>query len=267
MRFFVHHFSQYDYSVPISLGTHTLRLVPQGPALKLLSHDLLVVPEPASRATITDPNGNLVVLLTFSSPTTRFRIDSRFEALIVGQNPAHGLALAPLPWASQAVVEPAVQAFADGLAGAANFQVLSYLDRLTHTLFSTFDRSIRFEGAAQSAHETLERRGGACRDLAVLFIDCCRAQGLAARFVSGYQAAAETPDGQHHLHAWAEVFLPGHGWKGFDPTHGLSVSDGHVFLCAAPDQASAMPVEGGFTFIGETVSSTLTYGVNIRTSS
>jgi transglutaminase-like putative cysteine protease len=99
-----------------------------------------------------------------------------------------------------------------------------------------------------------------------LFLAACRCQGLAARFVSGYQAQAQTPDGQRHLHAWAEVFLPGAGFHGWDPMHGVRVGAGHVALCAAPDQAATMPIEGGFFFQGATVNSTLDHSVRISTA-
>ena len=92
----------------------------------------------------------------------------------------------------------------------------------------------------------------------------CHSLGIAARFVSGYQAHADTPDGRRHLHAWPEVFLPGFGWRGYDPTHGLAVADGHVALCAAPDQAATMPVEGGF--YGDGVAGALEYDVQISNS-
>ena len=100
----------------------------------------------------------------------------------------------------------------------------------------------------------------------MLFLESCRQLGIAGRFVSGYQAQAETPDGQRHLHAWAEVFLPGAGWRGWDATHGVRVLDGHVALCAAPAQAATMPIEGGFLFQGAVVNSTLDHSVRISTS-
>ena len=111
---------------------------------------------------------------------------------------------------------------------------------------------IRAEGAAWSPERTLVAGGGACRDVTALFMAACRSVGIAARFVSGYQAEADTPDGRRHLHAWPEAFLPGVGWRGFDPTHGLPVTDGHVALCAAPDQAATMPIEGGFWHLDPT---------------
>ena len=85
---------------------------------------------------------------------------------------------------------------------------------------------------------------GACRDIAMLFLAACRAQGLAGRFVSGYQARSKRPE--RHLHAWPEVYLPGGGWCGFDPTRGLAIADTHVAVAAAPAPAGAMPIEGRF---------------------
>jgi transglutaminase-like putative cysteine protease len=98
----------------------------------------------------------------------------------------------------------------------------------------------------------------------ILFLAACRSQGLPARFVSGYQAEADTPDGRRHLHAWPEAFVPGFGWRGYDPTHGLKVAGSHVALSAAPSQGETMPVEGGF--FGDGVSSTLDYEIEIATS-
>ena len=89
----------------------------------------------------------------------------------------------------------------------------------------------------------------------------CRSLGIAARFVSGYQAHAESQDGRRHLHAWPEVFLPGLGWRGFDATHGTVVNDGHVALCAAPEQSATMPIEGGF--FGDGITAALDYHVQI----
>ena len=73
---------------------------------------------------------------------------------------------------------------------------------------------------------------------------CCHSAGLAARFVSGY--AHVDDHGDHELHAWAEVYLPGGGWRGYDPTHGLAVADRHVALAAAALPADAAPVSGAF---------------------
>jgi transglutaminase-like putative cysteine protease len=179
-----------------------------------------------------------------------------------------------LPWSSSpddvlanyrrdAEHDAAVAAFAAALAAECGWTALPFLDHLSRTLFTRLERRIRVEGAAQAPAHTLAIGRGACRDLTVLFMATCRSLGIAARFVSGYQARADTPDGQRHLHAWPEVFLPALGWRGFDPTHGIAVTDGHVALCAAPDQADTMPVEGSFYASGATA--TLDYRVRIAT--
>ncbi len=154
-----------------------------------------------------------------------------------------------------------VSAFAAALASESGWDALAFLERLNQALFTRTDRHIRPDGAAQTPAHTLAAGRGACRDLTVLFMAACRSLGIPARFVSGYQAHADTPDGRRHLHSWPEVFLPGAGWRGFDPMHGLSVSDGHVALCAAPGQAETMPVEGGY--YGDGVTSKLAYDVRI----
>ena len=98
-------------------------------------------------------------------------------------------------------------------------------------------------------------------DLAVLFVDCCRAEGLAARFVSGYQKGNLQSE-RRHLHAWPEIYLPGGGWRGFDPTHGMAIADTHITVAAAADSRDTMPVSGVFT--GQGASSTLDYELRIE---
>lgn len=177
-------------------------------------------------------------------------------------SPSHDAELAAYRCAS---VHPSVDGFARSLALDAGGEPVAFLDRLTRTLHERINRHVRPSGNAREAHETLALGSGACRDLTVLFLAACHSQGLPARFVSGYQAQAQTPDGQHHLHAWAEVFLPALGFCGWDPMHGVRVTDGHVALCAAPEQAATMPIEGGFSFHGPTVNSTLDHSVRIGT--
>ena len=96
---------------------------------------------------------------------------------------------------------------------------------------------------------TLEKGQGACRDLAVLFVAACRALGFGARFVSGYHQGHSEPM-RRDLHAWAEVYLPGGGWRGYDPSLGLAVADRHVAVAAGtrPDQAA--PISGSFRGTG-----------------
>jgi len=270
MHFSVRHRTCYRYSDPVHLGLHRLRLTPRGGAGRLLLHELAVDPAPVARRDGVDAYGNRVTELDFAGAAGQLIIDSRFE-FVTPPGPAPALpVLPPLPWAPLpgmtpylgTPVEAEVAGFARRLQAESGTDPAALLTRLNRALFERTDRRIRPEGAAHSARITLDTGSGACRDLTVLFMDACRSLGLPARFVSGYQAHAETPDGKRHLHAWPEVFLPGAGWRGYDPTHGQPVAGGHVALCAAPDQAGTMPVEGGFW--GDGVTSTLDYALEIE---
>jgi transglutaminase-like putative cysteine protease len=269
----VRHESLYRYDVPVQLGPHTLRLTPRPGAFHLRSRALSIEPEPSAWSDAVDAFGNSITLLAFSGSTQSLRVESRFELDTEGPpelwplRERLPLALAQGELSAFLAASPhsTVTTFADQLAADTGREPLAFLDQLTRTLYGRIDRHIRPSGNAREAHETLALGSGACRDLTVLFLEACRSQGIAARFVSGYQAQAQTPDGQRHLHAWAEVYLPGAGWRGWDPTHGIRVSDGHVALCAGPQQASTMPVEGGFFFQGATVNSTLDHSVSIST--
>ncbi len=273
MRFSVCHETHYRYSSPVRFAAHVLRLTPRTDNAVLQAHRLTIDPVPSMRRDQTDRYGNLITRLEFEGLSDHLRIESRFD--LDTRAPVTGCpAPPPLPWppgTSNAMADylppggqdESVRAFAAGLASESEWNVVGFLDRLNQTLFTQTDRNIRAGGAAQAPAHTLATGRGACRDLAVLFMTACRSLGIAARFVSGYQAHADTPDGRRHLHAWAEVFLPCAGWQGFDPMHGLPVTDGHVALCTAPDQAATMPVEGGY--YGDGVTSKLDYDVRITT--
>jgi transglutaminase-like putative cysteine protease len=274
VRFQVSHDSLYRYDVPVELAPHVLRLEPRPGIHSLVSRRLAIEPEPTSVFRELDAFGNSITRVVFSGATQRLRVLSEFvlDTALPAPLPS---SLPRLPLGAQddglaayraPAVHPSVRQFAEGLAADAGHEPSSFLDHLTRTLYTRIDRHIRPSGQARQAHETLAMGSGACRDLTVLFLDVCRSQGLAARFVSGYQAREQTPDGQRHLHAWAEVFLPGGGWRGWDPTHGVPVADGHIALCAGPAQSDTMPIEGGFFFQGATVNSTLDHSVRISTS-
>jgi transglutaminase-like putative cysteine protease len=272
MRFSVHHLTIYRYSAPVRLAQHLLRLNPRPDAGRLLARELTIDPAPFLREDAVDGFGNLVTRVDFEEPSDHLLIDSRFEFEADAAAPAGNGAPPPLPWPAEAdvanavyrgrgAINGAVGAFAAGIAAECGGDALAFLDRLNRTLYARIDRRMREEGAARSAEETLALGSGACRDLTVLFVAACRSLGAPARFVSGYQAQADTPDGRRHLHAWPEALVPGLGWRGYDPTHGFAASDGHVPLCAAPEQAQTMPVEG--RYFGGSVKSRLSYEIEI----
>jgi transglutaminase-like putative cysteine protease len=119
---------------------------------------------------------------------------------------------------------------------------------LNRNLSDGFQHIVRDDGPPLDPEVTLRERTGSCRDVAVLFCAACRAAGIPARFVSGYEreAAFQEPA---NMHAWAEVYLAGGGWRGYDPSAGLAVSTSHVAVAAAADPRLAAPITG--TYRGE----------------
>ena len=276
MRFLVRHETCYRYSVPVVLAPHVLRLTPR-PGYAMRARTLVVRPEPVERWEEIDAFGNPITRVVFGDAATEaLSIESRFELDTEMAEPLTVAALETLPLARPAADQLAsyrpmqfdfdegVTAFARALAAEVGYAPLAFLDHLCRTIHGRAEKQIRPSGEAQDAAQTLATWRGACRDFTVLFLAAARSLGLAARFCSGYQAAADTPDGRRYLHAWPEVFLPGAGWRGWDPTHGIPVTDGHVALSAAPDQADTMPVVGTYSFVGPSLTSTLDFDLEIR---
>jgi transglutaminase-like putative cysteine protease len=280
MRFEVEHLTNYNYDEPVTLGMQTVRLRPrQDGGIRELGYSLLVDPAPVLRRERLDAEGNLATRMWFEAETRHLRIVSRFtvdtletdpfglvldtayRALPVIYPPEETDALARYRTADH--LGPSVRTLSEDIAARSDGDPLAFLAVLNDRLHREIEREIREEGPPQSPAQTLARGRGACRDQAVLFISLCRAAGFAARFVSGYQdrSAMDTPE--RHLHAWPEVYIPGCGWSGLDPTRGIAVGATHVAIAAAPGPAGAMPVEG--SYFGS-AASRLSFDVRIKTS-
>ena len=121
------------------------------------------------------------------------------------------------------------------------------LVRMTQAISLQFRYQMREEAGVQSPAQTLGQGSGSCRDYATLLIEACRCLGLASRFVSGYLHAPATEMGNASTHAWVEIYLPGTGWKGFDPTLGEVTGNQHIAVAVARDPVTVPPVSGSFT--------------------
>jgi transglutaminase-like putative cysteine protease len=272
-RWVVRHETTYRYSSAVRFAPHVLRLTPRADSVRCLARTLHVTPTPVELSEFGDAFGNSCTRVSFGPEhANELVIVSQMQVETLAPPAANpGSILPPLPWPPplndplwlfrQPDGSAEVAALARRIACEAGHAPLAFFEQLSLALYSTIDRQIRVDGAAQTAAETLARGRGACRDLTVLFLAACRCLGVAARFVSGYQGQEASPDGKRHLHAWPEVFIPELGWLGWDPTHGVPAGSGHVALSAAPEQAATMPVEGGFYFNGPTVTSTLSYEI------
>jgi transglutaminase-like putative cysteine protease len=279
MLFTIRHHTRYRYSKPVTLSPHILRFYPRDDgSQRIVEHRLKITPEPQGYNDHLDLEGNRVAQVWFTGATSQLEIEVTMQVQTLPRNP-FGFILAPeaitLPiehvrdaicaraYLERILPDDSVTAFAAELSLATQRDTVRFLDQLNHRLFDEFKQVHRDFGEPQSPAYTLEHRSGACRDLAVLFVDCCRAEGIAARFASGYQKGNLQSE-RRHLHAWPEVYLPGAGWRGYDPTHGAPCVDDHVTVAAAANAQETMPVSGVFTGTG--ASSTLDYQVQIQVS-
>ena len=268
MRFEIVHTTTYDFSEPVFLEPHTLRLRPRDDAWQhLRSYSLDVVPSPAGLSHGVDAVGNAAAWAWFNGEHEKLEVTIETVVETLRPDPfdyvvpSPVLDRLPVPYheSERAALEPytasrathEVVAFAQEVAAGARQELRRFLFDLTNALYDACEVVIRPTGEPLPPERTLGDRSGSCRDLTVLYVECCRVMGVAARFVSGYQEG--DPDTEERdLHAWAEAYVPGGGWRGFDPTHGLAVSDRHVALAAAPSARGAASVTGTFRKTGAT---------------
>jgi transglutaminase-like putative cysteine protease len=284
MLFTIDHTTEYRFTRPVFFEPHHLRFCPRTDgAQRLIRFNLQIDPTPAGMTQSLDSEGNLVTVAWFTDTHDRMALRSSSEVETVRRNP-YDFVMMPAnarlpvgyhPWEAARLtpalrrsavpihVDPARE-LAEQLRSAARGEVVPFLARLTESIANRFKVIKREEGSPWAPAITMEQRHGACRDLAVLWIDICRCVGLAARFVSGYQLG-DSEHEKRHLHAWAEVYLPEAGWRGFDPSSGLAVSDRHVVIAAAPDPPHAGPVSA--TYRGTNVEASLYADVMIETDS
>lgn len=143
-------------------------------------------------------------------------------------------------------------------------ETVAWLMALNQVITRTLTYRRRDEPGIQSSLDTIATGSGSCRDLAVLLVECARTLGLAARFVSGYLFdPANNGSSAGSMHAWVEVFLPGAGWRGLDPTHGIFCHNAHVPVAHAVVAESVNPIQGSF-FSVVPANSTMSADVRIR---
>jgi uncharacterized protein (DUF2126 family)/transglutaminase-like putative cysteine protease len=267
----LHHVTHYRYDRPIQLGPQVIRLRPAPHSRShILSYSLKVEPAEHFINWQQDPFANYQARLVFPHKTTAFKVTVDLVTEMAVFNPFDFF------------LEPSAEHVPLTYAPALKEELSSYLEKLPRTpLFkkylSSLDRSrqrtidflvqinqrvyqdinylIRMEPGVQTPDETLQLQSGSCRDSAWLLVQLMRHMGLAARFVSGYLIqltpdvkSLDGPSGTDvdftDLHAWCEVYLPGAGWVGLDPTSGLLAGEGHIPLACTPQPSGAAPIEG-----------------------
>jgi uncharacterized protein (DUF2126 family) len=283
----LHHRTSYLYDRSITLGPQTVRLRP-APHCRtpILSYSLKVEPAEHFINWQQDPQGNYSARLVFQKPTKRFSVEVDLVAEMTVFNPFDffldpaaekipfayepRLAAELTPFLRKDAMTPAFDAFL-GTVDLTPRPSIEALVALNLRVNRAVRYIIRLEQGVQSPEETLALGSGSCRDSAWLLVQVLRHIGLAARFASGYLVQlrpdvrpAEGPAGAAQdftdLHAWCEVYLPGAGWIGLDPTSGLLAGEGHIPLACSPEPSNAAPISGAV----EKCQSSFDYAMTVR---
>lgn len=286
MRYCITHQIRYTYECPIGLHHQFLQLRPRCDVTQKLHHFALkITPAPIALYETVDLDGNATFKAVFTDvETAELVIEATSEVETFRTNPFNYLLeswattlpvdypaalwqqLQPylgsqLTGGLSTSIDPVAAQLAQDLWLETSGNVGMFLTQLNQQIYQSCGYTLRETGNAYPPGITWTQKSGSCRDYTVLFMEVCRAVGLATRFVSGYQEGdVDTED--RHLHAWAEVYLPGAGWRGYDPTHGLAVADRHIALVATPTAKNSAPVLGALQQKG--VGSEMTYTLKIK---
>ena len=272
IRVALHHTTAYLYDRRVALTPQIVRLRP-APHCRtpVRSYSLRVDPAQHFLNWQQDPHGNYLARLVFPDPVDHLRLEVDLVAELSVFNPfdffleesAERFPFEYEPWLAKELLPyrellPPGPLLERWLAGVdrAETPTVRFLVDLNQRVANDVEYLVRMEPGVQTPEQTLELARGSCRDSAWLLAQVLRHLGLASRFVSGYliqlvpdQKPLDGPEGPPadftDLHAWTEVYLPGAGWVGLDPTSGLFAGEGHLPLAATPEPATAAPVTGG----------------------
>jgi uncharacterized protein (DUF2126 family)/transglutaminase-like putative cysteine protease len=273
IRVALHHRTHYSYDRLTELGPQVVRLRP-APHCRtpIRAYSLKISPSCHYLNWQQDPYGNYLARLVFNEPVTEFLVEVDVQAEMTVINPfdfflepdaeKYPFSYSPtllkdlMPFMHVApVMDDSPFALFLRTIDRTPRKTIDFLVDINQKLKDAIGYVIRLEPGVQSCDETLAKKSGSCRDSAWLLVNLLRHMGFAARFVSGYliQLTADVksldgPSGPEadftDLHAWTEVFLPGAGWIGLDPTSGLLAGEGHIPLACTPEPISAAPITG-----------------------
>lgn len=281
-RLRIQHVTEYIFSTPVTLNCHRLLLRPrEGHDVHIESSRLEISPQYSIRWCRDVFDNSLafvdfiqrsnrirvfsdVVIQHYEGPSQRISINGYSLTKPFNYEPGELLDLASYQQPIYKQDQPALQCWLREI-GLANddVKVLCLQSTLNRAIHSQFQYKVREEAGVQSPLRTLSLGSGSCRDYATLFIEACRSLGLASRFVSGYLHAPATEIGNASTHAWAEVYLPGIGWQGFDPTLGDITGHSHIAVAVARDPQTVPPISG--CFIGpKNISPTMFVNVQVN---
>jgi transglutaminase-like putative cysteine protease len=259
------HRTTYRFPAKVRLGPHRLLLRPREGADLRIEHSQLETTPKATLRWLRDEYDNAVAIATFESSASQLEITSKVIVQQYNVTPldflvAESAVNYPFAYDDEAAIMLQPYLVRPSLADAAAIQtwlarwwqrgdpVQTYtlLDRLCTGINKSFTYQVREQPGVQSAVETMRRGVGSCRDFATLLMEAARYLGLAARFVSGYLNSPAPEGSSGSTHAWTEVYIPGAGWKGFDPTIGEVAGSKNIAVAVARVADSVSPVTGSY---------------------
>jgi len=259
----IKHTTSYSYDQPISLEPHRLRLTPRADSYgSLLERTLNITPYPSHISISVENDGSISHWVRFEGETKEFIVESKVRIILLEDKNPFDFLVYPVTCLNLPMVYPSetsrelqtflmggnidahVRAFAFETLAEARGQTVDFLVLLSQRMKREFVYEFRHAGAPYQPDDTLASKRGSCRDWAILYMAAARAVGLAARFVSGYyfDENPKNPD----LHAWVEVYIPGGGWRGFDPSLGLACYGHHIAIASSSSASGAAPIQGTF---------------------
>lgn len=261
MRFKIIHETEYEFSESVFLEPHNLMFKPKNaPYLELESHSLELSILPAGISEQLDADDNFVHFCWFDGMHKKINIFS--EAIVTSKehNPFHFLVYPlsfnaiPFSYSDNSLellqkylitdmINEDLLSYAQAILALKNNQTLAFLTELTIAIHSDFVVESREEGIPFQPDKTFQLKKGSCRDLVWMQIHLLRNLGIASRFVSGY-FFVDVENPQYELHAWTEVFIPGAGWIGFDPSNGIITGHTHIAVASSGHYENTMPVSG-----------------------
>lgn len=261
MKFEIRHFIKYEYSEAVKLQPQLIYLHPrQSYGQYVLDYHLQIDPKPVFISRNYDLGGNIQQIAFFENTTNSLIFESCYTIVTPVSNGFDFLYFPllsdtfPVDYGKDQVIanaylnhsnERSLIEICQKLLRQSQGSISQFLRILNEWIHDKFKYESRTIGNAQNAEETLQKGMGSCRDFAVFFVEICRMAGLASRFVSGYFYEAKRT--VYDLHAWAEVLLPGGGWRGFDPTHNITVGEKHVTLATSALSSNIYPVNGFYS--------------------
>ncbi len=272
IRTAIHHVTEYKFDRAVSLSPHVIRLRPAAHCrTPIQGYSLKISPENHFINWQQDPFGNFLARLVFPEKTRHLKVEVEVIADMTVINPfdffvEESAESFPFKYDDELKQElkpyleivddgPLVRQWAESISKEP-MPINDFLVAINQRLESEIGYNIRMEPGVQDSDETLTIKKGSCRDSSWLLVQIFRHLGLAARFTSGYLVqltsdvkSLDGPSGPEKdftdLHAWCEVYIPGAGWVGMDPTSGLFASEGHIPLACTPSPSSAAPISGG----------------------